>query len=321
MAIFLTNQEVRRLLPMADCVDLMERVFQDEAAGKSKTLPRQHLPLPVGFHRTIAGVAEGFGVYGMKTYGSIRKEGWRRTRYLMLVFSLEDGLLQAVMEARDLGQIRTGAVSGMATRYLAREDAHTIGIIGTGWEARAQIAAMSVVRDITSVKAYSRSAQNRQTFADDIFAAHGIRVTPVETAEEATRDVEIFITITGADDPLMDGAWLAPGTHINAVGATTPGRRELDVESVRRSDVVVVEQMEQAKADAAELFTAAEAGALDWDNVVLLSDLTGGRKINRTPQTITQFNSLGVATEDLAAASYVVEQAVAQGIGVELPFA
>ena len=136
MAIFLTNQEVRRLLPMADCVDLMERVFQDEAAGKSKTLPRQHIPLPVGFHRTIAGVAEGFGVYGMKTYGSIRKEGWRRTRYLMLVFSLEDGLLQAVMEARDLGQIRTGAVSGMATRYLAREDAHTIGIIGTGWEAR-----------------------------------------------------------------------------------------------------------------------------------------------------------------------------------------
>jgi alanine dehydrogenase len=321
MAIFLTNQEVRSLLPMADCVDLMERVFQDEGAGKSKTLPRQHIPLPVGFHRTISGVAEGFGVYGMKTYGAVRKEGWKRTRYLVILFSLETGLIEAIMEARDIGQIRTGAVAGLATRILAREDAHTVGIIGTGWEARSQIEAMNAVRDITNVKAYSRSPENRQAFADDIHATLGLHVEPVERAEDAARDVDIFITITSANDPLVDGSWLAPGTHINAVGATTPGRRELDVESVRRSDVVVVEQLEQAHADAAELFTAVEEGALAWEDVVLLSDLVSGKTIERSPTTITQFNSLGVATEDLAAAAFVIERAKERGIGVELPFA
>lgn len=321
MAIFLTNQEVRSLLPMKDCVDLMARVFQDEADGKSVTLPRQHIPLPVGFHRTISGVAEGFGVYGMKTYGAVRKEGWLRTRYLVMLYSLEDGLLQAIMEARDIGQIRTGAVAGLATRILARGDAHTIGIIGTGWEARSQIAAMNVVRDITHVKAYSRSPENRETFAKEMRELHGINVQPVTSAEEATRDVDIFITITGANDPLVDGAWLSPGTHINAVGATTPNRRELDIESVRRSDLVVVEQLEQAQADAAELFTAVEEGALNWDDVVLLKDLVSEPAPIRTASVITQFNSLGVATEDLAAAAFVAEKAKEAGIGIELPFA
>jgi alanine dehydrogenase len=321
MAFFLTNQEVRSLLPMGDCIDLMEQVFKDEGAGKSKTLPRQHIPLPVGFHRTISGVAEGFGVYGMKTYGAVRKEGWKRTRYLVILFSLETGLIEAIMEARDIGQIRTGAVAGLATRILAREDAHTVGIIGTGWEARSQIEAMNAVRAITTVKAYSRSAENRRTFADDIHETLGLNVEPVERAEDAARDVDIFITITSADDPIVDGSWIAPGTHINAVGATTPGRRELDVESVRRTDVVVVEQLEQAQADAAELFTAVREGALDWGDVVLLSDLVSGKTIERTPSTITQFNSLGVATEDLAAAAFVMERAKEQGIGVELPFA
>jgi alanine dehydrogenase len=321
MAIFLTNQEVRSLLPMKDCVELMARVFQDEADGKSKTLPRQHIPLPVGFHRTISGVAEGFGVYGMKTYGAVRKEGWLRTRYLVMLYSLEDGLLQAIMEARDIGQIRTGAVAGLATRILSREDAHTIGIIGTGWEARSQIAAMNVVRDITHVKAYSRSPENREKFANEMHERYGVDVQPVATAEEATRDVDIFITITGANDPLINGAWLSPGTHINAVGATTPNRRELDVESVRRSDLVVVEQIEQAQADAAELFTAVEEGALNWDDVVLLKDLVSEPPPIRTASVITQFNSLGVATEDLAAAAFVAEKAKEAGIGVELPFA
>ena len=206
MAIYLTNQDVRSLLPMRDCVELMERVFLDEAEGKATNLPRQHMPLPVGMHRTVAGVAQGFGVYGMKTYGSVRKEGRRRTRYLVLLYSLEDGLLDAVMEARDLGQIRTGAVAGMATKHLARTDAHTVGIIGTGWEARAQAEAMSVVRDITHAKAYSRSPEHRQTFAAEMRERFGLDMDPVESAEECARDVDILITITGASEPVLEGA-------------------------------------------------------------------------------------------------------------------
>lgn len=321
VAIFLTNEEVRSLLPMRDCVDIMERVFRDEAEGKAVNLPRQHMPLPVGMHRTVSGVAHGFGVYGMKTYGSVRKEGWRRTRYLVLLYSLEDGLLEAIMEARDLGQIRTGAVAGMATNYLAPASARTVGIIGTGWEARAQMEAMSVVRDLTQVKAYSRSAENREAFAAEMRERLGLDVDPVATAEECVRDVDIVITVTSADEPVLDGSWIAPGSHINAVGATTKHRRELDLEAVRRAGLVVVEQMEQAKADCGELIHAAESGAFDWDAAVVLKDIVSGAAQRPAGEAITLFDSLGVATEDLAAAAFVAKAAREQGIGQELPFA
>ena len=321
MAIFLTNEEVRSLLPMRECVDIMERVFRDEADGKAVNLPRQHMPLPVGMHRTVSGVAHGFGVYGMKTYGSVRKEGWRRTRYLVLLYSLEDGLLEAIMEARDLGQIRTGAVAGMATKHLAPAGAHTVGIVGTGWEARAQMEAMSVVRDITHVKAYSRSAEHRETFAAEMRERLGLDVDPVATPEECVRDADIVITVTSANEPVLEGSWIAPGSHINAVGATTKQRRELDLEAVRRAGLVVVEQMEQAKADCGELIYAAESGGFDWDAAVLLKDIVSGVVQRPAGEAITLFDSLGVATEDLAAAAFVAQQAREQGIGQELPFA
>ena len=322
MAIFLSNAEVRSLLPMRECVDLMERVFLDEARGQAANLPRQHIPLPVGFHRTVSGVAHGFGVYGMKTYGSIRKEGWHRTRYLVLLFNLEDGLLEAILEAHDLGQIRTGAVAGLATKYLARDDAHTLGIIGTGWEASAQLEAMTVVREITHLKAYSRSAVNRERFAAEMLDRLGLTVHPVGSAEECVRDVDILVTITNADEPVFEGTSLRPGMHVNAVGATQRHRRELDVEAVRRAELVVVEHPEQSQADCGELIAAADAGVFAWENAVELQSLVVGSAQGRSsPESITLFDSLGVATEDLAAAAFVVEQARAKGIGQELPFA
>ena len=182
----------------------------------------------------------------------------------MLLYSLETGGLDAIVEARDLGQIRTGAVSGLATRYMARDDATTLGIIGSGWEARSQIAAMNVVRNISHVKAYSRSAENREAFSAEMREKHGLDVDPVDSAEEAVRDVDILVTITGANEPVMQGEWLSAGMHVNGIGATGTSRRELDVEAVRRSDLVVVENIEQSQNDSGELITAAAEGAFDW---------------------------------------------------------
>ena len=149
----------------------------------------------------------------------------------------------------------------------------------------------------------------------------GLDVDPVATAEECVRDVDIVITVTSANEPVLDGSWIAPGSHINAVGATTKQRRELDLEAVRRADLVVVEQMEQAKADCGELISAAESGAFDWDEAVVLKDLVSGTKQRPAGEAITLFDSLGVATEDLAAAAFVAKAAREQGIGQELPFA
>ena len=321
MTIYLSNDDVRNLLPMNECIELTEKVFRDEAVGQAINLPRTHLPLPKGMHRTVFGIAHGFGVYGMKTYGSDRRPNApSRTRYLVMLYDLELGGLEAIVEARDLGQIRTGAVSGVATKFMAREDASTIGIIGSGWEARAQIAAMNEVRTISHVKAYSRSAEKREAFAAEMREVHGLDVVAVNFAEECVRDVDILITITGSDDPVLEGSWIAPGTHINGIGATGVNRRELDVDSVSRADLVVVENMEQARADCGELIYAEERGGLEWSKAVELAAVITGEASGRpSNDSITLFDALGVGTEDLAAAAVVLRKAKEQGIGAELP--
>jgi len=306
---------------MNECIELTEKVFRDEAVGQAINLPRTHLPLPKGMHRTVFGIAHGFGVYGMKTYGSDRRPNApSRTRYLVMLYDLELGGLEAIVEARDLGQIRTGAVSGVATKFMAREDASTIGIIGSGWEARAQIAAMNEVRTISHVKAYSRSAEKREAFAAEMREVHGLDVVAVNFAEECVRDVDILITITGSDDPVLEGSWIAPGTHINGIGATGVNRRELDVDSVSRADLVVVENMEQARADCGELIYAEERGGFEWSKAVELASVITGEASGRpSNDSITLFDALGVGTEDLAAAAVVLRKAKEQGIGAELP--
>ncbi len=321
MTIYLSNDDVRNLLPMNECIELTEKVFRDEAVGQAINLPRTHLPLPKGMHRTVFGIAHGFGVYGMKTYGSDRRPNApSRTRYLVMLYDLELGGLEAIVEARDLGQIRTGAVSGVATKFMAREDASTIGIIGSGWEARAQIAAMNEVRTISHVKAYSRSAEKREAFAAEMREVHGLDVVAVNFAEECVRDVDILITITGSDDPVLEGSWIAPGTHINGIGATGVNRRELDVDSVSRADLVVVENMEQARADCGELIYAEERGGFEWSKAVELAAVITGEASGRpSNDSITLFDALGVGTEDLAAAAVVLRKAKEQGIGAELP--
>ena len=148
---------------------------------------------------------------------------------------------------------------------------------------------------------------------------HGLDVDPVDSAEEAARDVDILVTITGANEPVMQGEWLTSGMHVNGIGATGTNRRELDVEAVRRSDLVVVENLEQSRNDSGELLFAEREGAFDWSNVTELADIVVGKATGRpSAEAITQFNALGVGTEDLAAASIVYRKAIERGMGNEL---
>jgi len=237
-----------------------------------------------------------------------------------MLYSLEDGGLEAIVEARDLGQIRTGAASGVATKFMAREDASTIGIIGSGWEARSQIAAMNEVRHISHVKTYSRTAEKRNAFASEMREVHGLDVDAVDTAEECVRDVDILITITSSDEPVLEGSWIAQGTHVNGIGATGTNRRELDIEAVDRADLVVVENMDQARADCGELIYAEKNGTFDWSKAIELSSVVTNEASGRpSNDSITLFDALGVGTEDLAAAAIVLKKAKEQGIGTKLP--
>lgn len=312
MVVHIDNEQVRQLLPMDECIQALEDAFRSEGEGLGGSLVRQSLFYPGGRLRLMAGSAPGFDAFGFKTYGGGVN--------LTLVFSVTDHSLQAVMESRVLSEIRTGAVAGLATKFMAREDAGSIGVIGSGLQAKAQVEAICAVRPITAVKVYTRTAENRETFAAELRSDLGLDAVAVETAEACIGGSDVIVTATGSREPVFDAAWLTPGAHINAIGATTPGRREIDEATVGRCDVVVVESVAQAKVECGELMVAEDRGTFQWSQAVEMRHLVQGMAGKRpSPEAITLFNGLGVAMEDMAAAGVVLRKAKELGIGTALP--
>jgi ornithine cyclodeaminase/alanine dehydrogenase-like protein (mu-crystallin family) len=215
--------------------------------------------------------------------------------------------------------MRTGAASGVATRFLARDDARVVGIIGTGWQARAQLEAIALVRKLDRVRAHSRDAQRRDQFAREMSALLGVPVVAVTSCEEAVRDADIVVTSTTSKNPVVEGRWLKPGTHINAIGVNLPFRRELDAEAVLRSDVIVADSCEQSKLEAGDLIQAFGKDESKWESVRELGQIVSGSIAGRTTAAqITLFKSNGVATEDVVVAGRLYEIALKQKVGREI---
>jgi alanine dehydrogenase len=315
VVLYLRDAEVRELLSVDEGNQLIEDLFIQESQGKVENRPTTELRLPKGVFRLKAGGTYQYNTFGFKAYPF-------GGRYTVFVYDLDTGL-DGIVEARGMTEVRTGAVSAVATKYMARADAETMGIIGTGREARAQLAALCRVRNFRKIKAFSRSAENRQTFAAEMSKTLEIEVIPVDSGAECVRDADVVTTITGARDPVLEGAWLREGTHINAVGATTPERRELDEEAVARCGTIVVEHLPQAQAECGELLYLVERGRLDWKQVHEMKDVIAGAVPGRTrPDEITLLDSIGVGAEDVALATYVLKKArsLSKEIGVEMPF-
>jgi ornithine cyclodeaminase/alanine dehydrogenase-like protein (mu-crystallin family) len=315
VVLYLRDAEVRELLTIEEGNEIIEDIFRQEAAGKVENRPTIELALPRGVFRLKAGGTYHYNTFGFKAYPF-------GGRYTVFVYDLETGL-DGVVEARGLTEVRTGAVSAVATKYMARPESETMGIIGTGREARAQLASLCLVRPFRRIKAYSRSRDNRETFAAEMSKRLEIDVIPVDSGAECVRDADVVTTITSARDPVLEGAWLSEGTHINAVGATTPERRELDEEAVERCGTIVVEHLPQARAECGELLFLAEKGKLNWDDVREMKDIVVGTVPGRKDGAeITLLDSIGVGAEDVALATYVLKKARALStpIGVEMPF-
>src|SRR5262249_45366235 len=190
-----------------------------------------------------------------------------KAQFHVSLYDAESGALLAFIEADKLGQMRTGAASGVATKYLARADAKTVGVYGTGWQAQSQLEAVCAARDIESVKVYSRSPENRARFCLEMSARlNDVHIMPVNRPEDAAVAGVIF-TITTSREPVLEGAWLKPGTHINAAGGNSILRREFDDEALRRSSFIAVDSIDQAKIEAGEFVTAVEKGLLTWERV------------------------------------------------------
>ena len=239
---------------------------------------------------------------------------------LVLVFSAETGAPAALLlDNGYLTDLRTGAAGALAARHLARERLSKVAMIGAGLEARFQLRALADVRTLPPVEAWSRDPANARRFADEMREELGADVTVAGDVESAVRDADLVITATPAREPLLRAAWLSPGAHVTALGSDGPAKRELEVEVLRRADLVVVDDLEQA-AEKGELHHALEAGAMTRDDVAAqLGDLATGAHPGRTDDDqITVADLTGVGVQDAAVASLTLQRATAAGLGREL---
>ena len=286
------EEQVRRLLRMHEAVRLMRETFAALRAGTALNQPRRRLVLPTG--SVLHSMAGSFGKYfGTKIYSTNPKYG---AHFFFLLFDAKTARPLAQMEANYLGQIRTGAASGYATDVLAAPDASTLAIIGSGFQARTQVDAIREVRKLREIRVWSRSEAKRLTLA----AETGAR--PVASAEEAVRGADIVVTATSSKDPVLESAWISPGTHINAMGSNRADRRELPSDLIARADLIAVDSIEQSKIESGDLLLA----PVDW-NERRIVELC---RIDERPpgNPITIFKSNGLGTEDVAAAAFVYEQ-------------
>ena len=317
MTLYLTENEVNEVLTMDLALETVEQAFRLMSNGGATNPPRSRIRLPAGgLFNFMCAAAPGAGVMGLKAYGVTRGNP---VKFYVQLFSTDTGELLALLEAGDLGQVRTGAASGVATKYMAREDAATVGIIGSGYQARTQLEAVCKVRPIKSARVYSRNPERREAFATEMSERIGIDITAVDSGEECVADADVVVTMTSTNRPVLNGEWLSAGTHINAAGANHWMRRELDGDAVRRSDIIVADDIEQAKLECGDLIYPAELGSIHWEQVRSLADVVGGSAPGRNADAdITLFESQGLAVQDITTGIRVYQLAMEQGIGSEI---
>ncbi|HLJ50768.1 MAG TPA: ornithine cyclodeaminase family protein [Bryobacteraceae bacterium] len=288
--LYLTESEVRQLLPMNEAIRMMRLAFEALRGGEAQNQPRRRLVLKTNsVLHALAGSWQNY--FGTKFYSTNPKHG---AYFLFALYDAETAKPLALMEANHLGQIRTGAASGYATDLMAAPDAGVLGVIGSGFQARTQVEAIRAVRPIREVRVWSRNTDRVRVFAEEMNAR------AASTAEEAVRGAEIVATATNSKDPVLSTEWIAPGTHINAMGSNIASRRELPAELLHSASVIAVDALDQAKIEAGDLILADS-----WRNVVELKDVTRGHN----PAAITVFKSIGLGLEDVAAGAFVYEEA------------
>ena len=315
MALLLRESQVEQLLTMPLVLGLIERVHREYSTGNAIDVPRERTRLPKAALHILQGAVPSAGVFGYKAYTSSR-EG---IRFLVYVFSAERGSLEAIVEANYLGMMRTGAAGGVAAKWLAREDARTAAIFGSGWQARGQLEALAAVRRLERVKVFSRTAEKVARFCEKMRSKLSLDVVPAASPDEAVKGSDIVVTITTSATPVFDGESLAPGTHVNAAGSNSLLRQEIDETTVRRANPVVVDSRPSAMKEAGDLLPALEKGRLHAGALTELGEVIAGIRPGRTSRDqITLFESQGMAMQDLIIAAELVRLARERGIGEDI---
>jgi ornithine cyclodeaminase/alanine dehydrogenase-like protein (mu-crystallin family) len=307
--LFLREADVEELLAPAEAVEVVEACFARMSRGAVELDPRRRLGLEGGRLHVMAASDLELRRAGVKTYVGFADGA----RFVVALFAADEPELLALIDADRLGQLRTGAASAVAARRLAKPGARTLGLIGTGWQAESQLACIrAALPGIEHVVAYSRNAERLQEFCRRFDCEAG----------EYNRDAaeqDVVVTITSSRDPVLRGEWLQPGALVCAAGANRIEARELDNAVLERATFICCDSLEQAKLEAGDLVEPVERGVLDWLEVHELAEVVGGETAGRQDEEdIVVFKSVGIAAEDVAAASFLYERAVERGLGLEL---
>jgi ornithine cyclodeaminase/alanine dehydrogenase-like protein (mu-crystallin family) len=322
MVLLLSETDVAGIMSMRDGVRVVEEALAQHYLGGGVVLPRTSVDVPGdgGAFRVMSAIVPEMGFFGLKTltgYPGRRIAG--ETYFAILLFSCDTGALRAIVAGNRLTGIRTGAATGVAAKFLSRAESRVLGIIGSGVQARYQVAALKEVRPLTEVRVFDTVSAKAETFAREIELDFEVAARAVGSAEEAVRGCDLVVTVTASKTPVLDGRWLSAGTHLSGVGSNAPNKRELDATSFQRSRIVV-DFKDQALQEAGDLQEALRTGAISSDAIYaeLGEVITGNKAPRENDRDITLFKSVGMATEDIATATFAYQQALAAGIGTHI---
>lgn len=309
MPLYLTEADVESLFEPADGLDPIEECFRRLARGAVDNRPRYRQALDAGAFAVMSAVDHELALAGVKAYAATRAG----TPFVVDLFDVTKGELVAVIEANRLGQLRTGAASGVAARCLARPDARSLGVIGCGFQAETQVACIrAAIPGIETVVAYCRTQERLAVFCKRVGAE------PAESHREAA-DADVVVTITTSRDPVLRGEWLRPGALVCAAGANDPRKRELDNVVLERAAFVCCDSIEQARIESGDLIEPVEAGVLDWLEVHELQEVVAGDVQGRqSDDDIVVFKSNGLAAWDVAIGAAALDRARERGVGTTL---
>jgi ornithine cyclodeaminase/alanine dehydrogenase-like protein (mu-crystallin family) len=317
MTLHISEAEVRELLTMPMAIAAVEEVSRKQAEGSVVVHPRRRFELPGGgFFHYMAALDNEASLVAMKQYTYVKG----KLCFLVSLYSTETGELLALIEADYMGQMRTGAASGVATKYLAHKLAKSAAIIGAGGQARTQLEAIHSVRLLDSVYVYSRNAERRKKFCDEMSESLSINVYPMDSAAVAAQSAEIICTVTTSSQPVLRGVDVHSGVHINAIGANHAHKRELDDEVIAKANLIFVDSLAQSQQEAGDLIIPFLKQKERWSQVFELAQLVADKAPGRSKDIqVTLFKSNGIASWDLAVASQVYTLAREKGLGRQLP--
>ena len=317
-ALYIDEQTAASLINMDDALKLVEEAFSSYSEGKSFNMTRQRMRIRKGALHLLPGAVPYKGVIGFKAYTSFRAG----LIFKVHLYDAENGSPLAIIDANEIGRLRTGAATGIATKYMAKKESSTVFIFGGGFQAEAQLEAVCKTTKINKVYVTTRKIENAQNFAEKMSHNLGIEIIPTQNIEEDLPKADIIITITTSVKPLFEHTMLNPnGVHINGAGSNALIRAEVPEKTIEAAEVLAVDSKDVAAIECGDILPSLEKGRLHWNEIVELGEITAGfRKGRITENGITIFQSQGMGLQDIMCAEFIYRKAVAENLGKMLPF-